>query len=1068
MRVGMTTPRPLTIGDVLLARLSRRFLACPEASAASPYVPTPTRIVSELLALAQIEPGELVIDLGSGDGRLVITAAKRYGARGRGIDNQPHLVALAKDNARREGVADRVTFVDGDLFEASLADADVVTLYLTPATLTDLIPKCLAGLRPGARVVSHDYPLEPWVPEHVVELEYEEKVPISGTARTVLYRYVAPARVERVAQVHGPAALSSRPVRAEMALLLRCAGTATDRGAGEAGGEMVTPGLDWGWLRSAASRHRLLPLLYHHLAGVSSDVIPSTARAAIRGDYLANAGRVLRLVGWLTRLVRLLEAEGIPVIASGGPTLAAIAYGSPLLRTSGDLDLLVHRRQLAGARRRLRAEGVPSEVALRSERDAVHGLPLRPLHPWERTEEVVLGECMVRTLGPEPLLLILCAHGQRRAWTRLAGIVDIAELVRQHPALDWDWIWERAETLGHARALTLGLGLVADLLRVPLPLTVQDRVQADAPAVPLRHRVRDHLLAGSPPIRLDTIEPHHITGERARHYDPSGTRSTPARPRMGRARRGATGQLVEDAPLRGRLFFRGYDSGFSNNRMSLDIGIALAHLTGRVFCPYNFQLPLRSSLSGLALGRDFPRFSSTPELFEIPIPWSAEHLTDPRPHVPRAVRLAWPPVSESMFCLPATLADDHARFEDFRNQRRHVCTIDALEDDATDLQLDVHSLGFYSHFFHLDDERRGRLIDLMRRVRPGRPYRELADRFVESLGPFNAIHVRRGDFLSQGFTPRSASVGGHEVVANLAPLMSRDQLLVISTDGSVDNAADRELFAPIRRHFRQVLFLDRCLLDEPRWRREFLELPLHDDTVLALVAQLVASRAQVFAGTLFSTFTALIHRLRGFEGRTPNFLYCYCDFLSPLVRFENCEFLPVGEGHYSWNRVRFPVAPGTYSWLREWPEAFDSSPPTPPVTPVPEGTLHFGAATATVHGQTARYEVGNGQDNIGYWTDPDDHVSWELAVPETLRVRVEVRYACAEGCAGSRYRVGVEGGEAVEGTVHCTGSWATFSPWLALGEIRVPGGRSRLKVRVRHMPSLAVMNLQAVRLVPTG
>jgi hypothetical protein len=502
--------------------------------------------------------------------------------------------------------------------------------------------------------------------------------------------------------------------------------------------------------------------------------------------------------------------------------------------------------------------------------------------------------------------------------------------------------------------------------------------------------------------------------------------------------------------------------------MSLDIGIALAHLTGRMFCPYNFQLPQRSSGSGLALGKDFPRFAATPELFEIPIPWSSEHLTDPRPYVPQAMRLAWPPVSESMLCLPATLADDRARFEDFRNQRHHVCTVDPAEDAATDLLLDVHSLGLYSHFFHLDGERRRRLIDLMRQVRPRRPYRELSDRVVESLGSFNAIHVRRGDFTSLGFTPRSATVDGREVVTNLASLMSNDELLVVSTDGSMDNPADREFFAPIRRHFKHVLFLDRFLLDEARWRREFLELPLHDDTVLALVAQLVVSRARVFAGTLFSTFTAIIHRLRGFEGRTPHFLYCYSDFLSPLVRFENCEFLPVGEGHYSWNRVRFPVSPGAYSWFREWPEAFDPSLPTPAATAVPEGTLHLGAATATVHGQTARYEVGNGWDNIGYWTDPNDHVSWELAVPETLRARVEVRYACAEECAGSRYRVGVEGGDAVEGTVHCTGSWATFSPWLALGEIRVPRGRSRLTVRVRHMPSLATMNLQAVRLVPAG
>ncbi|MBM3346670.1 MAG: methyltransferase domain-containing protein [Betaproteobacteria bacterium] len=161
---------------------------------AGPYVPTPTVIVDELLKLADIKRGEFVIDLGSGDGRIVITAAKRYGATGYGVDIEESLVDLARQNARKEGVAERVNFIAGDLFNSDLSKADVVTVYLLPSTVIRLVPKLLKELRPGARVVSHDYPLDPWVPEKVLNFNFEEKVMISGTTRTVLYRYIVPPR----------------------------------------------------------------------------------------------------------------------------------------------------------------------------------------------------------------------------------------------------------------------------------------------------------------------------------------------------------------------------------------------------------------------------------------------------------------------------------------------------------------------------------------------------------------------------------------------------------------------------------------------------------------------------------------------------------------------------------------------------------------------------------------------------------------------------------------------------------------------------------------------------------
>jgi SAM-dependent methyltransferase len=153
------------------------------------------------------------MDLGSGDGRLVITAAERFGARGYGVDIDPALVKLASENAAKAGVADRVKFEKRDLFETNLADATVLTLYLLPHTVTQLVPRIFAEMRPGTRVVSHDYPLGPWQPERHLQYDLPEKVEISGTTRTVLYLYVVPARVGGNWRLDLPAAVAKQPAR---------------------------------------------------------------------------------------------------------------------------------------------------------------------------------------------------------------------------------------------------------------------------------------------------------------------------------------------------------------------------------------------------------------------------------------------------------------------------------------------------------------------------------------------------------------------------------------------------------------------------------------------------------------------------------------------------------------------------------------------------------------------------------------------------------------------------------------------------------------------------------------
>ena len=137
-----------------------------------PYVPTPQNVVDEMLTLANVTKDDVVYDLGSGDGRLVITAVKKFGAkRGFGVDIDPERVAEGNANAKAAGVTDRVTFAVQDLFQTDLKDATVVTLYLLPEVNLKLRPKLLSELRPGTRVVSHSFDMGDWKAEKTVTVQ---------------------------------------------------------------------------------------------------------------------------------------------------------------------------------------------------------------------------------------------------------------------------------------------------------------------------------------------------------------------------------------------------------------------------------------------------------------------------------------------------------------------------------------------------------------------------------------------------------------------------------------------------------------------------------------------------------------------------------------------------------------------------------------------------------------------------------------------------------------------------------------------------------------------------------
>jgi ribosomal protein L11 methylase PrmA len=135
-----------------------------------PFVATDQQVVEEMLRLARVGKDDVVYDLGCGDGRIVIRAAKAYGARGVGVDIDPARVREAKDNAAQAGVADKVTIRQQDLFETDLREATVVTLYLLPEVNLRLRPKLLSELKPGTRVVSHNFDMGDWTPERVVQV----------------------------------------------------------------------------------------------------------------------------------------------------------------------------------------------------------------------------------------------------------------------------------------------------------------------------------------------------------------------------------------------------------------------------------------------------------------------------------------------------------------------------------------------------------------------------------------------------------------------------------------------------------------------------------------------------------------------------------------------------------------------------------------------------------------------------------------------------------------------------------------------------------------------------------
>jgi hypothetical protein len=166
------------------------------ARTGGPFVPTPQVVVDEMLRMAKVGADDFVVDLGSGDGVIVLTAAQRLKARGFGVDIDPELVQLSNSEAKKRGVADRANFHVMDVFKADISKATVVTLYLLPGMMADLRGKIYSELRPGTRVVSHDYHFgDEWRADAYYTWDVPEKEKVNGVPRATIYLWIVPAKI---------------------------------------------------------------------------------------------------------------------------------------------------------------------------------------------------------------------------------------------------------------------------------------------------------------------------------------------------------------------------------------------------------------------------------------------------------------------------------------------------------------------------------------------------------------------------------------------------------------------------------------------------------------------------------------------------------------------------------------------------------------------------------------------------------------------------------------------------------------------------------------------------------
>ena len=277
--------------------------------------------------------------------------------------------------------------------------------------------------------------------------------------------------------------------------------------------QLLAAGIDWERLLELAEAHGLRPLLFRHLDAVARSAMPREIETRLWSHQQQLRQKNRRMADELVAIVQLLESNGIPALPYKGPVLAMLVYGDLALREFGDLDLLLPKDCVARAKTLLADRGyapyypmsaqveaaflrAPNHyhlMLMRGQREMLLELhwktnaefPVEPANDpawWAQLATVRFDDRDVRCFAAHELVLALCLHGSKHHWTNLNWLVDVAEYVRQQPALDWSWILARADRLRAGRRLALGLHLLRRPLDLPLPAPVQTWL-ADYPAM---------------------------------------------------------------------------------------------------------------------------------------------------------------------------------------------------------------------------------------------------------------------------------------------------------------------------------------------------------------------------------------------------------------------------------------------------------------------------------------------------------------------------------------------------------------------------------------------------------
>ncbi len=405
------------------------------------------------------------------------------------------------------------------------------------------------------------------------------------------------------------------------------------------------------------------------------------------------------------------------------------------------------------------------------------------------------------------------------------------------------------------------------------------------------------------------------------------------------------------------LLYTNYESGnsgLSNGIMSIECGVVMAFLTNR-FLRLDGNVSPPANIVDYNGRVDNSTPSKVTDLIDIPVPWA--DITTEEAAALTGVELTDRSLMDSVFFVPGTvdITSDDAR--DFaRGRNNWICETDELVNvpllrvSETPLIPNTehhrNNLSFYSYLFYLDGDTRKDVYQLLSRMQAKQPYLDLAQKIATDLGTYNAVHMRRGDFkLTYGVTVLDRHPW--EAIDIMGEHFSFDETLLICTD-----ERDDPFFDEIKTTWADHIFIDHHILDN--YSAEFSQLPQQDSLALAFLSQLVAAESADFIGTMTSTYSSMIQRLRGNRGKHEPFKFLWNELPEPgetslergrhpvsdCVPLENGIMVKEFDGAYTWNHYTPLINP---AWMREWPESFLIEQPTNLITTT------VAAATSTLY-----------------------------------------------------------------------------------------------------------------------